>query len=78
MISSLIPFFSAHSDKFRALWGGFPPKETGNPEDFAENRLQEVLPGGIFAELYFDYVNRCVLTHNSVTKHPHCVRGTVL
>lgn len=56
VLSSMIPFFNAHSDEFRKMWGGFPPADTGSMEDNAAKRLAELMPGGMLESLYFGYV----------------------
>jgi hypothetical protein len=56
VVTSLIPFFSAHRDEFRTLWGGFPPNSSGDVDVDAETRLSELLPGGTLYALYFSYV----------------------
>ena len=57
VVNSLIPFFNQHSDEFRGLWGGFPPKSSGEINKDKGDRLNELLPGGLLSSLYFDYVN---------------------
>ena len=56
VVNSLIPFFDQHSDEFRAMWGGFPPKGTGDMAKDREARINDLLPGGMLGALYFDYV----------------------
>jgi len=56
VLASLVNFFSGHTDDFRRLWGGFPPRSSGRWEVDAERRLQEILPGGILDNIYFGYV----------------------
>ena len=56
VLASFVNFFSGHTDEFRRLWGGFPPRSTGKWEVDAERRLQEGLPSGILGKFYFGYV----------------------
>ena len=64
VVASLVPFFSAHSDEFRKLWGGFPPASSGVAEADAAARLTELLPGGQFAMLYWDCKYRATTMHS--------------
>jgi len=57
VVTSLTPFFQKHTDEFRKLWGGFPPPGKDDLNEEARDRLQQVMPGGMFAHLYFKYVN---------------------
>lgn len=57
VVSSAVPFFDKHHDKFRQLWGNFPPSRTGSIQEEATTRLKQMLPGGLFSSWYFDYVN---------------------
>lgn len=50
---SLVPFFDQHTEEFRAQWGGFPPAGVDK-----EQRLQELLPGGMLESFYFPYVKQ--------------------
>ena len=56
-VASAAPFFNNHHDDFRNLWGGFPPATSGDAREDALTRMSEMLPGGIFDEWYFKYVN---------------------
>lgn len=56
VVNSMTYFFSAHSDEFRNLWGGFPPDSTGDIAVDSEARLQELSPGGLLQDIYFKYV----------------------
>eukprot|EP00750_Incisomonas_marina_P020359 INCI3977.2.p1 GENE.INCI3977.2~~INCI3977.2.p1 ORF type:complete len:215 (-),score=46.92 INCI3977.2:407-1051(-) len=56
-VASLIPFFDSHSEEFRQMWGGFPPTSSADKAASVEERLTEVLPGGMLSPLYFGYVN---------------------
>ncbi len=58
MAASFVPFFDGLTDDFRKLWGGFPPVEPDTPmREKAAARLRQLLPGGIFSDWYFPYVN---------------------
>ena len=57
MAASFVPFFDKHTDAFRKLWGNFPPVEPGTLREKTRVRLRQLLPGGIFDNFYFDYVN---------------------
>jgi hypothetical protein len=56
VVNSLIPFFDQHSDMWREQWGGFPPKASGDIVKDREARVNDLLPGGLLAGLYFDYI----------------------
>ena len=56
-VASAAPFFNNHNDDFRKLWGGFPPASSGDTREDALTRMDEMLPGGIFHDWYFKYVN---------------------
>jgi hypothetical protein len=56
IVASMVPFFDAHSQAFRNVWGGFPPAGSGNETADAETRLNELLPGNLLDQLYFPYV----------------------
>mmetsp|Transcript_25550 Transcript_25550/g.37743 ORF Transcript_25550/g.37743 Transcript_25550/m.37743 type:complete len:376 (-) Transcript_25550:78-1205(-) len=56
VVSSMVPFFNQHSEYFRKAWGGFPPADSGSPEENAVKRLEELSPGGMLEHLYFGYV----------------------
>jgi aryl sulfotransferase len=64
VVASLVPFFDNHSEEFRKVWGGFPPASTGDSVTDAEQRLKDVLPGGILYHLYFTYVKQWWLLRN--------------
>ena len=55
VVSSLVPFFRAHSDEFRTMWGGFPPSSPDDVEADRAARIAEVLPGGTLGGVYFNY-----------------------
>ena len=55
MVASLIPFFDAHSEQFRKMWGGFPPVSSGTYEEDANARFNDLLPGGMFEDFFFGY-----------------------
>lgn len=57
VVNSLVPFFNQHSDEFRTLWGGFPPKSSGDPDKDKAARVDDLLPGGLLYGLWFDYVS---------------------
>jgi len=57
VVNSLIPFFDQHSDEWREQWGGFPPKGSGDIVKDREARVNDVLPGGLLTNLYFEYLN---------------------
>jgi len=57
MVASMVPFFGAHSDDFRKIWGNFPPRARESMEEEASARMQEMLPGGVFSPFYFEYIN---------------------
>mmetsp|Transcript_11687 Transcript_11687/g.17902 ORF Transcript_11687/g.17902 Transcript_11687/m.17902 type:complete len:378 (+) Transcript_11687:80-1213(+) len=58
--ASMTNFYSAHTDEFRKLWGGFPPNIPG--EDHAADEppaaVKDMLPTGPMAEVYFGYVKK--------------------
>ena len=56
VLASAVSFFSGHTDDFRRIWGGFPPRSTGRWEVDAERRLEELLPDGLLDKFYFGYV----------------------
>jgi hypothetical protein len=57
VVASLVPFFPSHSDKFRKMWGNFPPPAAGTMQQEASIRIQQLMPGGMLDHLYFEYVN---------------------
>ena len=84
VVSSLVPFFNSHRDEFRTIWGGFPPRSSGNIDIDKEDRIKELLPGGNLYQLYFPYIQRwwpmrhesnVLLLHYSDAKRD--MRGTV-
>lgn len=56
VVNAFVPFFSDHNEVFRKVWGGFPPDSSGDFTIDAEDRLKDLLPGGLLDHLYFDYV----------------------
>lgn len=60
-VASAVPFFDKHTDSFRKMWGGFPPKDGGatseKAQEIASVRLKQMMPGGMFEAWYFKYVN---------------------
>jgi len=56
VVNSLVPFFSSHSDDWRNMWGGFPPAGTHNPAADREKLLNDLLPGAMLSNIYFEYV----------------------
>lgn len=60
-VASAAPFFDRHSNEFRRIWGGFPPADGGagtNKHKVASERLQQMLPGNLFGDWHFNYVNK--------------------
>eukprot|EP01083_Nonionella_stella_P018341 51134_1 len=62
-VASAVPFFDNHSDGFRKMWGGFPPADGGanggdQERKIASQRMQEMMPGGMFAAWHWEYVNK--------------------
>lgn len=58
VVASMTPFFDAHSDEFRRVWGNFPPPAGGSMRDEAAARIKQMIPGGMFYDLYFSYVHK--------------------
>jgi len=56
-VASMTPFFDGHDDSFRKLWGGFPPASKGTLREDAAERITQMMPGGLFAEMSFPYIN---------------------
>ena len=56
-VASMVPFFDGHDDRFRKIWGGFPPASRGTLREDAKERLGQFKPGGVFYEAGFLYVN---------------------
>jgi hypothetical protein len=56
VVASMVPFFDSHTQQFRDVWGGFPPKGSGNVTADAETRMDQMMPGNLLGTLYFDYV----------------------
>lgn len=58
--ASMTDFYSAHSDAFRKLWGGFPPDISGDDHasDEPPAAVKDMLPTGPMAEVYFGYVKK--------------------
>jgi len=57
VVNSFVPFMRAHSEEFRAMWGGFPPVSAADdPISDREARLKDLLPGGMLDHIYFEYV----------------------
>lgn len=58
MAASMTPFYASHTEKFRQLWGGFPPATPD--EDFGSDEppaaIKDILPGGPMEHFYFGYV----------------------
>ena len=57
VFASFVPFFNSHTDEWRAMWGGFPPRTSGDFEQDKNARFEELMPGGLLSGLYFNYVN---------------------
>jgi len=57
--ASMTPFYTSHSEKFRSLWGGFPPAiaEDSYSSDTPPAAVKDILPGGPLESIYFGYVN---------------------
>ena len=58
VVASLVPFFNQHTEEFRTMWGGFPPASTGDLAKDAATRLDDLLPGGMMADMYWKYVKQ--------------------
>jgi len=58
--ASMTPFYSAHTDRFRNLWGGFPPviDESSYDSDEPPAAVKDILPGGPLGFFYFGYVKK--------------------
>lgn len=56
-IASMVPFFDGHDDRFRKLWGGFPPASSGSLRDDSKERFEQFKPGGAFYDAGLPYVN---------------------
>ena len=56
VLSSMIPFFNAHTEEFRKGWGGFPPADKGSVEEYTAQRLADIMPGGMLEQFYFGYI----------------------
>ena len=58
--ASMTNFYSSHGDKFRKIWGGFPPDISGDDHDAEEPpaAVKDMLPTGPMAEMYFGYVKK--------------------
>lgn len=58
--ASLTSFYSAHTEEFRALWGGFPPVIPGEVTggDGPPAAVKDILPGGPWSDCYFGYVKK--------------------
>lgn len=56
--ASMVPFYTAHTDEFRNLWGGFPPviSEESAHGDAPPASVRDMLPGQVLESLYFGYV----------------------
>ncbi len=57
--SSMTTFYSSHSEKFRQLWGGFPP-DVSEVVAEGENHpvMNDILPTGPLAEFYWGYIQK--------------------
>lgn len=58
VLASFVPFYSAHTEAFRNLWGGFPPV-VPTPEGVCDENCQTVkdlMPGGVLSHTYFEYI----------------------
>ena len=55
-LASFAPFFDQHTDAYRAEWGGFPPRASGDAHEVAEQLLRHMQPGGAMADLVLPYV----------------------
>jgi hypothetical protein len=54
--ASMTSFYSAHTQKFRELWGGFPPDLSSHvPEGDTHPVINDLLPPGPLGEIYFGY-----------------------
>jgi len=59
VLASFVPFYTSHTDKFRRVWGGFPPEvptENGVCDESCQV-VKDLLPGGVLSQTYFAYVN---------------------
>lgn len=56
VVQSMVPFLNSHTDEWRNLFGGIPPKSSGDIVKDTAQRFQEMLPGGNFEGAYFPYV----------------------
>ena len=56
-VTSFVPFVNQHTDEFRALWGGFPPKLSANITKETKKHLKLMSPGQLLEQLHFGYVN---------------------
>lgn len=56
VVNSMVSFWSAHTDEFRNIFGGFPPDSTGDIAIDADQRVQEMLPGAMLGHFWFGYV----------------------
>lgn len=58
--ASMTPFYSSHTEKFRNLWGGFPPVIPNEAFDGDEPpaAVKDMLPGGPLSHFYWGYVKQ--------------------
>lgn len=53
--ASLIPFIDQHTEEHRAMWGGFPPRSSGDEKKDSAEWLRMLSAGGIFSKIAFPY-----------------------
>lgn len=58
--ASMTNFYSSHTDKFRNVWGGFPPNIPADAHAAEEPpaAVKDMLPSGPMSEVYFGYVKK--------------------
>ena len=58
VVNSMVYFWTAHQDVFRNVYGGFPPDSTGDVIIDADQRIHEMLPGGLLDSIWFGCVTQ--------------------